>query len=135
MGGFVRLKTFAKTAGDEEFIQAVRRDLRRRPRRRAICAVLGLVLILVALAWMCVVPLLLFQTLSQRSGHVLQPALMGGIATGAAAAVLVLAGFRFISDWTAGARQDRIARLLIEHHDRLAGAAREAAEPEDGPQA
>lgn len=122
MGGFLRLRISARTGGDEEFIQAVRDDLPGHPRRRAAYGLLGLVLILVGLIWMCVVPLVLFEKLSQRTDDVLQPALMGGIATGAAAAVFVLGGFRFIADWRAGAVQDRIARLLIEHHERLAAA-------------
>jgi hypothetical protein len=120
MGGFVRLKVSARHTDDEQFIQAVREELKRRPRRRAIAAGVGLALILLAMIWMCTVPMLLLDRLSQSTEDVLQPALTGGIAAGAAGAVFVLVGFRFIADWRAGAVQDRISRLLIEHHDRLA---------------
>ena len=43
-----------------------------------------------------------------------------GIATGAAAAVFVLGGLRFIAESAGAGVHDRAARLLIDHHQRLA---------------
>lgn len=119
MGGFVRLKMYARTAGDEEFIRAVRDDLQGRPRRRAIQAAAGFGLVLAGLILMCVAPPMIFDRLSRSRDDVLRHGLMTGIAVGAAAAVFVMGGLRFITDWGAGRVQDRIARLLIDHHERL----------------
>jgi hypothetical protein len=110
---------YARAAGDEEFIQAVRQDLDRRPRRRAAQAALGFLLVLMGLILMLVAPPMIFEKLSQSRQDVLRRALMGGVAVGAAAAVFVTGGLRFIADWSGHRVQDRIARLLIDHHERL----------------
>jgi len=127
MGGFLRFQVFARKADDRQFVQALREDLPRRPRRRALQGMLGLGLILAGLLCAFVVPQLLLNHLARTEGDVLTTALTRGIAIGAAAAVLVLSGVRFLGDWSAAAVQDRMARLLVDYHDRLADAAEEGA--------
>jgi len=120
MGGFLRMQAFARTAGDDEYVQAVRKDLERGPRRRAIHMALGFALLLVGLIWSLVVPQKLLAALADQEGDVLLAAIRGGIAVGAAAAVFILLGVRFIADVRAAGRHDRTARLMIRYHDRTA---------------
>jgi len=119
MGTFLRLQVFARKAGDDEFVEALRRDLKARPRRRAIRLAAGLGLILLAILWTLTVPRMLWRTLSQRADDVLVPALTFGIAAGAVAAAIVLFAVRLIAESQASL-QDRMGRLLIDYHDRLA---------------
>ena len=119
MGGFVRLRVFARRGDDEQFLRAVRDDLPRRPGRRAAKAALGLALLLAAILWMVTAPQILFDKLSQAPEGAVRQALVLGMAAGAAGAVFVLAGLRFIAEWAGGPVEDRMAKLLIEQHDKL----------------
>ena len=114
MGGFIRMQAFRKAMSDDEFVDRIRRDLPRRPRRRAVMLVVGFGLILLGIVWLPVVPNLLHAKLSAAEGDVLGWAIIAGTAAGAAGAVFLLIGLRLLVDSAAGAKHDRMAELLLD---------------------
>lgn len=132
MGGFVRMQAFRKTMGDDEFVEYVRGDLARRPRRRAIMLAVGFGLILLGIVWLPVVPNLLHAKLAAQEADVLWQAIIAGVAAGAAGAVFVLMGVRLLAEAAGGAQRDRMAKMLLDSYHSKA-APEDATSPRNGP--
>ena len=128
MGGFVRMKAFARTASDAEVVEAVRGDLARGPTRRMVQIAIGLLLILLGLLWALLFPQGALGSAAVAQREDLRTALVLGIWVGAIAGVGVMLGIHLIVEVMTMARHDRIDRLLVEYHDRAAGVGADAAE-------
>lgn len=132
MGGFVRMQAFRKTMSDDEFVEYVRSDLARRPRRRVVMLAVGFALILLGIVWLPVVPNLLHAKLAAQEADVLWQAIIAGAAAGAAGAVFVLMGVRLLAEAAGGAQSDRMAKLLLDSY-RSEPAPEDASPPPSGP--
>ena len=119
MGGFVRMTAFRKTMSDDEFVAYLRSDLPRRPRRRSIMLAVGFAAILLGMLWMLIVPATMLTRLAAQESPSLPLAVVGGAASGAAAAAFILIGVRLLAESLGAAERDRTARLLLECYGRL----------------
>ena len=124
MGTKVRMTVYAQQPDDEAFLAQVRREMDKRRRRRPLAIGLGFLLILLGLLAGLAVPSLLLQTFTRDvpaggdggglyGEQSVRLALMGGLAVGAIAAVLVLLGVRLLSESRQG-QLDRMAKMLLE---------------------
>ena len=114
-----RLRACAANSSDDEFVEAVRKELRPGRKRGRIYAAVGVGLILLGAAWTLLAPRYVADALGRREGDVLVPAIRASMAVGAAAAVFVLMGVRMLSDARAARVQRRMAELLVARHDKL----------------
>jgi len=132
MGGFVRMKAFARMASDAEVVEAVRGGLARGPRRRTGQMAIGLLLILLGLLWALLFPRGALGSVAPAEREEVRTALVLGIWVGAIAGVGVMLGVHLIVEVMTMARHDRIDRLLVAYHDQAVAAGPDAAEAPPG---
>ena len=115
MGGFLRMTVYARTAGDAEFVEALRKELDKTARSRSAQMLLGLAALTIGFAAI-IVAVNLFADLTASARN----AALAGLVAGAGAGFVLALGYRAIADSAQLPATRRMAELLLKYHDQLA---------------
>jgi hypothetical protein len=118
MGGTVRMIVLARRGGEDEFVEAVRKNLSRSRLSRWTVAIFGHLLVLAGLA----TPLAIYYIARWRlpeAQDAVSRATLAGVVAGAVGGACVILGFKAIRDAIIYQPENRTARLMLEYRDKL----------------
>lgn len=118
MGGTVRMIVLARRGGQEEFVEAVRKNLSRGRLSRWTTALFGHLLVLLGLA----TPLAIYYIARLRlpeAQDAVARATLAGVVAGAVGGACVILGFKAIRDAIIYQPDNRLAHLMLEYRDKL----------------
>lgn len=128
MGGSVRMIVLARKGGDEQFVEAVRKNLLRPRLSRWTQGVLGLLFVAVGIG----VPLGVYYFARLRVPDADTPlgqATVAGLVAGAVGGASVILGVKAIRDAFIFQPDNRLAKLMLQYHDQIQSQPTPPAEP------